>query len=173
MSNLERITNRLNPLIAALKENPHVRVQMAVDDCLDETISDKDRLYAYGYTRKTAARFGYGEYLPNKGSREVDPALVDANNHIATNFTSFVQAGLAACPEVLQFWRPKKNQAGVVQYTEETLIKTLVASCQKWHRDQYKNKAWDGKVETIGSISLPVATKKATTENKEANSEEE
>jgi len=155
MSNLDRITNRLSALVVALEENPHPRVQMAVEDCLDPDIDDKDRTYAYGYARKMATRFGYEDYLPKSGSRQPDPVLAPAIAYINKTFTTFVQAGLKACPDILEIMRPKKNKAGIINYTQDTLITTLTASCEKWHTDAYKNKLWDGQVDTMSTISLP------------------
>jgi len=110
MSNLERINNKLSALIVALEEKPNNRVQDAVDDCLEPAISDKDRTYNYTYCRKQANRFGYGEYLPKSGSRDADPVLAAAIAYIAKTFTTFVTAGLEACPDVLDILRPKKNK---------------------------------------------------------------
>tara|TARA_R110000822_G_scaffold46818_14_gene124576 strand:+ start:2772 stop:3272 length:501 start_codon:yes stop_codon:yes gene_type:complete len=163
MTNKERIANKLAPLMLALENTPHDRVQMAVDDCLADELDDKERDYAYGYARKSATRFGYGEYLPKSGSREVDPNLVTSIAYINKQFTTFVTAGLEACPELLLIMRPKKNKQGVITYTQETLIKTLASSCELWHTNQYKNKNWDGQVETMVSIAGPTS---------EANSEE-
>jgi hypothetical protein len=75
--------------------------------------------------------------------------------YINKTFTTFVQAGLKACPDILEIMRPKKNKAGIINYTQDTLITTLTASCEKWHTDAYKNKLWDGQVDTMSTISLP------------------
>lgn len=164
MSNLERINNKLSALIVALEEKPNNRVQDAVDDCLEPAISDKDRTYNYTYCRKQANRFGYGEYLPKSGSRDADPALAAATAHIEKTFTTFITAGLEACPDVLDIYRPKKNKSGILRYTQETLIKTLVSSCVKWHTDAYKNKQFDGSVGQMATIGIDA--------NEEADSEE-
>lgn len=155
MSNKERIRNRLSMLIERLKEEPHDRVQMSVDDCLVEDIDDKERNYLYGYARKQAKRFGYEDYLPKSGSKEADPVLAPALLHITKVFTDFVKAGLSGSPDVLDIMRPKKNGKGIILYTEESLIKTLAASCELWHTNAYKNKYWDGSVESMPTIALP------------------
>ena len=160
MSNLQRIENKLSALIVALEETPNNRVQDAVDDCLDPDISDKDRTYNYTYCRKQANRFGYGAYLSKSGSRDADPALADATAYIEKTFTTFIQAGLSSCPDILDIMRPKKNKKGILKYTEESLIKTLVSSCVKWHTEAYKNKQFSGSVAdmvTIGTDSIEEA----------------
>lgn len=154
MTNIERIRNKLAPLMLELESNPHPRVQMAVDDCFDEDLDDKERDYAYGYVRKTATRFGYAPFLPKSGSREADPKLVSAVAHINKSFTTFVTAGLKACPELLEIMRPKKNNKNIITYTQDTLIKTLASSCELWHTNQYKNNNWDGEVESMSTITV-------------------
>tara|TARA_R100001377_G_scaffold83946_2_gene66431 strand:+ start:558 stop:1016 length:459 start_codon:yes stop_codon:yes gene_type:complete len=142
-------------LIEALIAKPHDRVQMAVDDCLVEDIDDKERNYLYGYARKQAKRFGYEEYLPKSGSKEADPILAPALIYITQVFTSFVKAGLKEQPDLLDIMRPKKNGKGLILYTEESLINTMVASCNLWHTNAYKNKYWDGSVESMPNITIP------------------
>lgn len=164
MSNLERITNKLSALIVALEETPNNRVQDAVDDCLDPDISDKDRTYNYTYCRKQANRFGYGAYLTKSGSRDADPALADATAYIEKTLTTFVQAGIGACPDVLDIMRPKKNKKGILRYTEESLIKTLVSSCVKWHTEAYKNKQWSGSTDELSSIGTTETSMEADSE---------
>ena len=164
MSNRERIKNKLEPLMRALKELPNDRVMMAVEDCLDPDIDDKERNYNYGYARKTAKRFGYEEHLPKSGSRDADPVLVEAITYITSTFTTFVKAGLETCPELLTIMRPKKNGKGIILYTEESLIKTLAASCELWHTNAYKNKQWDGSINTMSSIEISTPTQEADSE---------
>jgi len=164
MSNYDRIKNRLSGLITALETDPHPRVQMAVEDCLDETIDDKERNYAYGYCRKQAKRFGYEAYLPKSGSREADPVLAPAIAYITKTFTTFVTAGIEACPDILDIMRPKKNKENRINYTQESLIKTLAHSCETWHTNAYKNKMWDGSVDTMSNIVIVETTKEADSE---------
>lgn len=155
MSNKQRIENKLKALITALEEEgdeANRRVLDAVEDCLADDISDKDRTYNYTYCRKQANRFGYGAYLPKSGARDADPALADAIAYIEKTITTFVQAGVHHCPDVLDIMRPKKNKKGILRYTEETLIKTLVASCVKWHTEAYKNKQFSGSVDEMSTI---------------------
>ena len=156
--NLERIENRLAGVITQLAKEgkkANVRVQHAVEDCLQEDITDKERIVFYKATRQQCERHGYGEHLPPSGARDVDPALAKAYAHINTTITNFVTDGLANNPDALMMQRPKKNNAGVIMHTQETLINTMVSSAERWYNNALKDKHWNGNVDTMANIEIP------------------
>jgi hypothetical protein len=171
--NLERITNRLTGVIAQLAEegkNANSRVRDSVADCLQTDISDAHRLKFYATASIHCHAHGYGDKLPPSGSRDVDPVLAQAYNHINTVITSFVNDGLNNNPDALIMQRPKKNNAGIIMHTQESLIKTMVESAQRWYREQLKNKHWDGSMNTMANIVIP--NNNPTTDNNPTTTDE-
>ena len=152
MSNLERITNRLEPLSAQLKKegkDANQRVVMAVEDCLLTTIDDKLRASLYAACRTTATLHGYADYLPKSGQRDANNALSPAFTAIKDSITSFVVAGLTHNPDALVYLFRKKNKENIIYYTEETLVDFLYNSTTRRLEDDFKNKVWDGQLESL------------------------
>tara|TARA_R110000737_G_scaffold93398_1_gene126574 strand:- start:113 stop:712 length:600 start_codon:yes stop_codon:yes gene_type:complete len=166
--NLERITNRLAAVIARLEsegESANQQVLDAVGDCLENDISDSDRLKCYAYARISCNKRGYGEQLPPSGARDVDPSLAKSWLHITNTITSFVNDGLENNPEAIHLMRPKKNNAGLVLHTQQSLIDNLISSAQRWYSNAQKDKVWDGQMETMNTIGNP--TQEDDQQNKE------
>ena len=156
--NLERIENRLAGVIAQLAiegKKANVRVQHAVEDCLQTDISDQDRLKYYASASVTCRKHGYGDKLPASGSRDVDPTLAKSWAHIETTLTNFVSDGLVNNPDALMMQRPKKNNAGIIMHTQQTLIDTMVSAAQRWYTNAQKDKHWDGSIEAMNNIVIP------------------
>mgnify|MGYP003672899217 CR=1 FL=1 len=159
--NLERIRNRLSGVIAVLEaegEDANKRMLFAVEDCLMTDISDKDRLKFYSTARLRGEIDGYIEHFPASGSRDSNPLLVEAFEQVESDITAFVQAGLKKCPNALIMQRPKGNKANIINYTQESLITTMINSAERWYTEQYKNENWNGSVATMANIVIPQET---------------
>lgn len=151
-SNLDRYENRLARLVAKLEEEgkeANQRVVYAVEDCLDPEIDNKLRTQLYNGVRATATKYGYGDYLPAQGERGaasvIQPTLDAAN----TSITAFVRAGLQEAPEVLAYLRRKKNKAGIIYYTADSLTKWLYTSTAKRLEDDHKDNAADNNLQPL------------------------
>lgn len=152
MSNLERIENRLGRLVAQLEsegKDANQRVKDAVADCLLPDIDDKLREDLYRSCRTQATLQGYGDYLPKSGERggtsAIQPTLDSAKNAIV----AFVAGGIQASPDVLAFLFRKKNKEGLIYYTEDTLADFLYNSSNRRLEDDYKDKKWDGLLDSL------------------------
>ena len=157
--NLKRIQNRLSGIISVLETegdtSDNERMRWAVTDCLLTDISDKDRLKFYGTARLRGELDGYIEHFPPAGSRDSNPQLVEAFEQLAQDINAFVVAGLKKCPNALIMQRPKGNKANIINYTQESLINTMINSGERWYTEQYKNENWNGSVATMADITIP------------------
>ena len=157
--NLERIENKLKRLQVQLEsegKNANVRMVMAVEDCIQPDITDKQRNKFYSHCRTQAEIQGYLEYLPASGSRDMNPALIDSMVFIEEQINLFVEGGLNNSPDTINLIRPKANKANVTHHMPNTLIRTMFESSKRYYENAFKNKLWDGSIETIPNVPYEV-----------------
>lgn len=153
-TNLDRYQNRLAKLLAKLEteqgDTPYGdmpkawrRTMDAVEDVLDTDIDNKLRIQMYNGCRATATKYGYKDDLPASGERGAASPIQPTIDAMVAAITLLIRAGLEQAPEVLSFLRRKKNKAGIIYYTEESLIEWLVKSTQKRLEDDHKDNTAD------------------------------
>jgi hypothetical protein len=157
--NLERIENKLKRLQVQLEsegKNANVRMVMAVEDCIQPDITDKQRTKLYSYCRTQAEIQGYIQHLPPSGARDMNPALIDSMAFIEEQINLFVEGGLNNSPATINLIRPKANKANITHHEADSLRRTMFESSKRYYENAYKNKLWDGAIDTIPNVPYEV-----------------